>query len=66
MILTDIKNIAASQAKPTKTTLSKIQIMLLAYFHTYPKDTVRFYVSGMKLRKNSDAASLVAQRLKAK
>jgi len=64
-ILTAINEISASQAKPTQTTLQKIQ-MLLDYLHTYPSAKVRFYASDMTLRIDSDAAYLVAPEAKSR
>ena len=53
------------QAKSTKLTLQKIQ-MLLDYLHTYPNAKVRFYASDMKLQIDSDAAYLVAPKAKSR
>ena len=64
-ILTSINNISAMQAKSTKLTLQKIQ-MLLDYLHTYPNAKVRFYASDMKLQIDSDAAYLVAPKAKSR
>ena len=62
-ILTAINDISAMQAKPTKITQQKIQ-MLLDYLNTYPNAKVRFYASDMKLQIDSDAAYLVAPKAK--
>ncbi len=64
-VLAAINKIAASQPKPTKNALSKIQ-MLLDCLHTYPKAKIQFYASDMKLHIYSDAADLVAPQAKSR
>ena len=64
-ILPALNEIALYQAKPTKNTLQKIQ-MLLDYLNTYSKAKIRFYASDMKLYVDSDAAYLVAPKAKSR
>ena len=64
-ILTAINEISAMQAKPTKLTLQKIQ-MLLNYLNAHPNAKIRFYASDMILRIDSDAAYLVAPKAKSR
>ena len=64
-LLPALNTIAASQAKPTETTLANCK-RLLNYVATYPNVKVRFYASNMKLQIDSDAAYLVAPKARSR
>ena len=64
-ILPTLNEIALQQARPTQTTLQKIQ-MLFDYLNTYPNAKIRFYASDMKLYIDSDAAYLIAPKAKSR
>ena len=64
-ILPALNEIATNQAKPTKNTVDKLN-MLKDYLSTYPNAVIRFYASDMVLHVESDAAYLVLPKARSR
>lgn len=62
-LLPALNDIATSQTTPTGNTLAKCE-QLLDYVSTYPHVALRFHASNMQLHVDSDAAYLVASKVR--